>query len=248
MDGAAMTVKNYLVKSLYEVRDPNWLVHDRSHEPDLYRRYLDMHRVSVGSFKQHLQGAWELRFFSGQVNSISEAFEHTFWHIHDLWHAEPCNIFYTDPDTVARLSINPWQLSGFRMFNFTDPRSFQNSNVYQLQFPWFFNAGVRYFSHDMQPSVWQKGVELARRWDHTTYDTEQIILNAMLWSQGLRLDQTLMPRLAYQAMSLDRAPVWQHDIWNGCSMTQAAVIHVHGSRNAQDRLGLMQQLAGGSQT
>jgi len=239
-----MKVKNYLVKSLYRVRDPNWMVHDRSHETDLYDRYLDMHRISVGSFTRHLKGEWEMKFFSGTVNSISEAFEQTFWNIHKLWHSEPCNILYTDPDTVARADLDIWALGQFRMFNFTDPRSFRKPNPYQQEFDWFFNAGVRYFPQAMDPQVWKVGTDLAAQWDHSTYDTEQIILNAMLWSQGLRLDQALMPRVAYQAMNLDRAPVWWHDVWNGCSMSQAAIVHVHGSRNAQQRLRFMQQLAG----
>jgi hypothetical protein len=237
-----MKIKNYLVKSLYRVRDPNWLVHDRGHETDLYERYLDMHRVSVASFKKHLLGDWELKFFTGEVDSINQAFEQTFWRIHELWHNEPCNILYADPDTVARNGLDPWNLDGFRMFNFTDPRSFEKENPYGAKFKWFFNAGVRYFSHTMDEKVWQVGTDIARNWDHTTYDTEQIILNSMLWSQKVRLDQVLMPRVAYQAMSLDQRPVWWHDVWNGCSLNQAAVIHVHGSRNAQSRLELMKQL------
>lgn len=242
MDGTTVKIKNYLVKSLYRVRDPNWLVHDRSHETDLYDRYLDMHRISVESFKRHLQGDWELKFFTGTVDSINQAFEQTFWRIHELWHSEPCNILYTDPDTVARTGLDIWNLDGFRMFNFTDPRSLDRENVYGSRFPWFFNAGVRYFSHAMSEDVWTLGADMASRWDHTTYDTEQIILNQMLWSQGLRLDQALMPRVAYQAMSLDTKPVWWHDAWNGCAITQAAIVHVHGSRNAESRQHIMKQL------
>jgi hypothetical protein len=238
-----MKTKNYLVKSLYRVRDPNWMVHDRSHETDLYENYLEMHRISVGSFTRHLKGDWELKFFTGQVNNISEAFEKTFWNIHTLWHQEPCNILYTDPDTVARLDLDIWSLNQFRMFNFTDPRSLDRDNCYNARFDWFFNAGVRYFPHAMNPDVWKLGADMARSWDHSTYDTEQIILNAMLWSQGLRLDQALMPKVAYQAMNLDRAPVWWHDVWNGCSMSQAAIIHVHGSRDSQSRVDIMKKLA-----
>lgn len=243
MDGTTVKIKNYLVKSLYRVRDPNWLVHDRSHETDLYDRYLDMHRISVESFKRHLQGDWELKFFTGTVDSINQAFEQTFWRIHELWHSEPCNILYTDPDTVARRNFDPWGFGEFRMFNFTDPRGYDRPNRYNQKFDNFFNAGVRYFPQAMQEAVWEKGCAMAQDWDHSTYDTEQIILNAMLWSQGLRLDQALQPVWAYQAMNLDTHPVWWHDVWNGMSMAQAAVVHVHGSRNAESRQQIMKKLA-----
>jgi hypothetical protein len=241
MDDPAM--KNYLVKTLFEVRNPNWEVVDRSHEPDLYNNYLDMHRISVGSFKHHLQGNWELKFLGGQVDTIHEAFEKTFWFIHDLWHTEPCNILYTDPDTVAIKNINPWgRISGFHMFNFTDPKTYAGTNRYQKSFPWFFNAGVRYFANDMTKEIWQRGADMARDWDHSTYDTEQIILNTMLWEQGLRLDQCLRPDLAYQAHQLPNVPVWTQDLWNGTSLERAVIVHVHGSRNSRSKLNLMENL------
>lgn len=236
-------MKNYLVKTLFEVRSTDWEVVDRSHETGLYENYLAMHQLSVGSFKQHLKGDWELKFQGGRVDTIHEAFERTFWFIHDLWHQEPCNILYTDPDTVAIKDLNVWgHISGFRMFNFTDPRSYAGENSYQRTFPWFFNAGVRYFSHDMSREIWKQGADMARNWDHSTYDTEQIILNSMLWDQGLRLDQCLRPDIAYQAQWLPDRPVWAQDLWNGSNLERAAIIHVHGSRNSGSKLHLMQNL------
>jgi hypothetical protein len=241
MDDTKM--RNYLVKTLFEVKDPNWTVMDRSREVDLFENYKNMHRLSVASFKKHLKGEWEMQFIGGRVDNIHQAFEKTFWFIHDLWHQQPCNILYTDPDTVAIKDINPWgNISGFRMFNFTDPRLFKTENRYNKKFPWFFNAGVRYFASDMSKEIWDKGTDMARNWDHSSYDTEQIILNTMLWDQGLRLDQCLRPEVAYQAHLLPRFPLWLQDIWNGISMNRAAIVHVHGSRNSSVKLKLMQDL------
>jgi hypothetical protein len=237
-------MKNYLVKSLYQVTDPNWLVHDRGHEENLYEQYLEMHRTSVASYTKHLRGDYELKFFTGRVENISQAFEKTFWNIHQLWHSEPCNIFYTDPDTVARHEINPWSFTEFRMFNFTDPKSFNKPNKYNKQFPYFFNAGVRYFPHSMNPMTWKVGEEIASDWDHNTYDTEQIALNAMLWSQGIELDQMLKPQWAYQACWYPEKSIVLHDVWNGISIDSAAIVHVHSSRNASTRLQALKQFAG----
>lgn len=243
MDGTQM--KNYLVKTLFEVKDPNWEVVDRSHETNLFENYREMHRISVGSFTKHLKGEWELKFLGGQVDNINQAFEKTFWFIHDLWHSEKCNILYTDPDTVAVKGIDPWpNMNGFLMFNFTDPKEFKKPNPYNKSFPRFFNAGVRYFSHDMHPLVWKTGVDMARNWDHSTYDTEQIILNEMLWMQGWRLDQVLRPEIAYQAQWLPQNPLWMQDLWNGISINESAIVHVHGSRDSAVKLDFMKRLAG----
>lgn len=242
MDDAQM--KNYLVKTLFEVQDSNWEVMDRTHETNLYQNYLEMHQISIGSFKKHLLGDWELRFLGGRVENIHQAFEKTFWFIHDIWHEGPCNILYTDPDTVAIKNINPWNhISGFRMFNFTDPKSYTGNNRYGRKFSCFFNAGVRYFAHDMSQSIWDLGKDMARDWDHSTYDTEQIILNSMLWDQGLRLDQCLRPEIAYQAQWLPQVPVWAQDTWNGISLDRAAIVHVHGSRDSAIKLHLMKDLS-----
>jgi hypothetical protein len=139
-------MKNYLVKSLYQVTDPDWKILDRSHEGNLFEKYITMHQMSVGSYTKFLQGDWELKFFTGKVHNINQAFEKTFWAIHNLWHSEPCNILYTDPDTLAIAPVNPWnQYQNFMMFNYTDPKKLSNKNVYNKSFDNFFNAGVRYF-------------------------------------------------------------------------------------------------------
>lgn len=233
-------MKNYLVKSLFQVKDPDWRVHDRSHETDLYSKYQQMHKLSVDSYKKFLGGSWELRFFEGEVDHINQAFEQTFWAIHDLWHSEPCNILYTDPDTMAINRINPWgQYRHFTMFNYTDPRSFDRPNQYNKKFDHFFNAGVRYFPSTMSENIWQTGKDMAKTWNSDTYDTEQIILNTMLWDQPVELIDVLNPYMAYQAFHPDLALC---DQWNRLSIQEAGILHFHSSRNAQVRLDIMQSI------
>jgi hypothetical protein len=237
-------MKNYLVKTLFEVESPDWQVLDRSREKDLYQKYQAMHDISLESYEKNLGGQWELKFLGGKVSSIHHGLEKTFWYIYDLWHSEPCNILYTDPDTMVLRHLDPWaDITGFRMFNFTDPRQYQDSNRYQKKFPWFFNAGVRYFSHDMDDDTWNLGASMARDWDYTDYDTEQIILNSMLWSQGLTLHQCLQPELAYQAQWLPGRPLWTQNLWNGLDINKAAILHFHSSRNAAQKLQLMLALS-----
>lgn len=235
-------MKNYLVKSLFQVKDADWKVLDRSHESNLFDSYMTMHEVSAASHRHFLQGQWELKFITGEVDQITQAFEKTFWAIHDLWHNEPCNILYTDPDTIVIRPVEIFdQYHNFLMFNYTDPKQFNNPNPYNRSYTNFFNAGVRYFPSTMNETIWQLGTGMAQNWDYSTYDTEQIILNAMLWEQGLTLNDALDPTVAWQLFhpNLDFGQQW-----NGCAITDAKILHLHSSRGADNRLEFMKHTAG----
>jgi hypothetical protein len=131
----------------------------------------------------------------------------------------------------------------FMMFNFTDPKTFNSPNRYNRQFDYFFNAGVRLFPAGMQQNIWDTALEMAKDWDSDTYDTEQIILNSMLWDQGVSLDQVLRPEWSYQAQWLpDQVPVWQQNLWNGININDANIIHTHSSRDIDKKLQLMKNL------
>lgn len=234
-------MKNYLVKSLFQVQDADWKVLNRSHEPNLFDSYVSMHEISTATYKHFLQGEWELKFITGEVDQINQAFEQTFWAIHDLWHSEPCNILYTDPDTIAVKPIEFWdRYQHFLMFNYTDPRQFNKPNPYNRSYEHFFNAGVRYFPSTMSESIWQLGADMARTWDYSTYDTEQIILNAMLWDQGIGLERALDPTTAWQLFHPD---LYFGQTWNGCPISDARILHLHSSRGADGRLAFMKSTA-----
>lgn len=233
-------MKNYLVKSLYKVADTDWKVHNRSHEKNLYESYVELHQISLASYKAMLGGEWEFKFFTGNVEQINHAFEKTFWNIHDLWHKEPCNILYTDPDTLAIKPFDPWnQHKHFSMFNYTDPRSFDRPNQWNQSFQHFFNAGVRYFPASMSPDIWKLGATMAQQWDYKTYDTEQIILNTMLWNQPVTVDNMLNPHMAYQAFWPNAELCNQ---WNGIDIQDSTVVHFHSSRDVASRVQIMQSL------
>jgi len=239
-------VKNYLVKSLFKIGNANWHFQDRSDEKDLYEKYVEMHRISVGSYSRRLQGDWQLKFIGGSVATVNQAFRRTFYAVYDLWSQGNVNILYTDPDTVAIKDFDPWNIGDqFMMFNFTDPQSFHSPNRYNRQFENFFNAGVRYFPAGMSQSIWDTGLGMAQDWDDSTYDTEQIILNSMLWDQGVALEDVLKPELAYQAHWLpNQAPLERQNAWNGINIQDATIIHTHSSRNIDIKLQLMKNLLG----
>lgn len=236
-------MKNYLVKSFYNLRSTFWHFDDRQREFDLKDNYQKMHDISLNSFRKNLVGDWEYKFYGGDLNRINQAFEQTFWEIYELWHREPCNILYTDIDTVAINPVDPWDIKYCQLFNYTNTRgSFNEPNKHNLKFDNFFNAGVRYFPSTMSEETWAVGAELAKNWDHAQYNSEQIVLNQMMWSQGVTVNQVLRSDLAYQAHLLPEKTVSEQDQWNGCRLQDAKIVHIHSSRNSSVGLKLMQQL------
>lgn len=234
-------MKNYLVKSLYKVRDTHWGIRDRADEPNLFEKYQELHDISTASYHKFLKGDWEYKFFGGEVDHIQDAFKKNFWTIYDLWHSEPCNIFYTDCDTLAIKDVEPWgQFDDFRMFYYTQPFIFYDPNSYNVSFDHYFNAGVRYYSANMKESVWELGAEMARNWDPDRYDTEQIIYNSMMWSQPIVPAEAVNPYMAYQSLTYS---VEQGDGYNQIPVGQAKIIHFHSSRDSDGRTGVMKELA-----
>ncbi len=221
---------------------------DRSSEGDLYDWYMKMHDISLRSFEKHLQGDWEFIFFNKEVENIQEVFKDHFFEIYDIWKQGDTNILYCGPDNIM---MKPTEFFGkyddFMMFNYTDPKSSVEPNHYNIQHQHFFNADVRYYPSTMSQDIWDMGLEMAENWDFNSWNTEQFILNKMLWDQTDRnLDNTLDPTIAYQGHALfieewEQRKAFSND-WNNCDIKDAQIIHLHGSRNAPRKFALMEQL------
>ena len=221
---------------------------DRSNEGDLYDWYMKMHDISLRSFEKHLQGDWEFIFFNKEVENIQEVFKDHFFEIYDIWKQGDTNILYCGPDNIM---MKPTDFFGkyddFMMFNYTDPKSSIEPNHYNIQHEHFFNADVRYYPSTMSQDIWDMGLEMAENWDFNSWNTEQFILNKMLWDQTNRnLDNTLDPTVAYQGHQLfieewEQRKAYSNE-WNGCDIKDAQIIHLHGSRNAPRKYSLMEQL------
>ena len=221
---------------------------DRSSEGDLYDWYMKMHDISLRSFEKHLQGDWEFIFFNKEVDNIQEVFKDHFFEIYDIWKQGNTNILYCGPDNIM---MKPTDFFGkyndFMMFNYTDPKSSVEPNHYGIQHQHFFNADVRYYPSTMSQDIWDMGLEMAENWDFNSWNTEQFILNKMLWDQTDRnLDNTLDPKIAYQGHQLfiedwEQRKLYSNE-WNGCDIKDAHIIHLHGSRNAPGKYALIKQL------
>ena len=240
-------MKNYLIRSLYKIKSPIWF-DDRSNEGDLYDWYMKMHDISLRSFEKNLQGDWEFVFFNKEVENIQEVFKDHFFEIYDIWKQGDCNILYCGPDNIM---MKPTEFFGqyddFRMFNYTDPKQSTEPNHYNIQHQHFFNADVRYYPSTMSQDIWDMGLEMAENWDFDSWNTEQFILNKMLWDQeGRTIENTLDPTVAYQGHQLfldnwEQRKAYSNE-WNTCDLKQAHIIHLHGSRNAPRKFALMEKL------
>jgi len=240
-------MKNYLIRSLYKIKSPMWF-EDRSAEGDLYDWYMKMHDISLRSFEKHLQGDWEFIFFNKEVDNIQEVFKDHFFEIYDIWKQGDTNILYCGPDNIM---MKPTKFFGeyndFRMFNYTDPKTSIEPNHYDIQHKHFFNADVRYYPSTMSQDIWDMGLEMANNWDFNSWNTEQFILNKMLWDQeGRTIKNTLQPTVAYQGHQLfledwEQRKLYSNE-WNNCELKDAQIIHLHGSRNAPRKFALMEKL------
>jgi len=230
--------KNILMRSLYKINSTQWF-RDRADEGDLFDLYMQMHEISLRSFEKHLQGDWEFRFYTKEVDNIQQVFQDHFFETYELWR-QGHNILYCGPDNMMMKPTQFFdQYDDFRMFNYTDPK-----HAFGMH---FLNADVRYYPADMPENTWSEALVQAENWDFDEWNTEQIILNKMLWRQeGRTLENTVDPKMAYQGHML-YLNNWEQTMahsnaWNNCDINDAHIIHLHGSRNAPAKLALMKEL------
>ena len=238
-------MKNILVLKNYTLTDQVGWYNDRSHESDLSKNYKSMEEIAVATAQKHIQQLDEVKVFRGNADNIRDVFKLNFYEIYELW-KEGNNILYCDLDVVFTKPVSFFeeQDSLFRMYNFTDP-THTVDNHYNLEFEHYFNCGIRYYPSNMSQSVWDVGIAMVENWNPDRWDSEQIIYNAMMWSQQKHPDVFYMPHCAYQMLHNPHSIGGNsmNTQFNQIKLEQASVIHVHGSRGSMDRLGLMKVLA-----
>jgi len=229
-------VKNYLVSAVRPIRN-GWMTADST---QLYKDYREMYDLSLASFQRFVKEPFEAVLWEDPVDD-NESYTRANWKsIKDLWHQEPCNIFWAGADTIM---IKPTALFSdcfqeYRLFNHTDPRELNGQPYY--------NNDVQYYPHTMTQDVWQYGEDLWAQCEthpDRNWGFDQLRNNAMFWSQ--KVTDPHHPELAYQAMnmrSLDYNVIAWHDQWNGISFDQAHILHFHASRGSRAVIDLMKKL------
>lgn len=233
-------VKNYLVCAIRPVRD-GWM---GQNSQDLHQAYQKLYQISVASFRRFVYEPFETILWTDPVENNFECNKANWNAIKELWHREPCNIFWAGADTFM---MRPTALFGsafreYRLFNYTDPRSHKD-------FPHYFNDDIQYFPHTMSESVWRLGEDMLAEADahpEKQWGFDQLRHNAMFWSQDIPMTLRTHPTMAYQAQhlrTLDPATIAWHNEWNGVDINNANILHFHASRGTEAVYAIMQDLA-----
>ena len=230
-------MKNYLIKGLHKIGSTKWWPgSDRSWEGDLYPMYEKMNELSEQSFFHFLEGEWELINLVSEATDVNHVFRQQFQAIWEIWKKEPCNIFYCGSDTQMIKPTKVFdQYHNFLLFNYTDPKNFGPCSH-------FLNADIRYYPNTMSLDMWEWALAQTKNLDW--WNSDQLLYNQMVWSQGLGAEKVIDPRMAYQGFMLpgDDNTKLSSDKWNNCKIEDSHIIHWHGSRGAQAKLDLMQSI------
>lgn len=225
MDGTEM--KNYVVWTNCEVTEK---LGDHgippAGAPGVREAYDVMFQASQAAARQNLRGRWEEVVITDTCDTRLAMFKNNWQRIRDLWHSEPCNILFMDSDSIM---VKPVEIFGrfpeFRLFNWTTPPQ-------HPQFENYFNCAVRYYPAHMNPKLWELGDSLAANWDNSIYDYEQLMFNAMFWSQGITWEDAHHPELNWQAENgLNLPELNKHSQFNTFPLGHARIIHYHGTRS-----------------
>lgn len=229
-------VKNYLVCAVRPILN-GW--HFEKNQ-DLYSSYREMYDLSVASFRKFVKEPFESILWEEPVRDSDEYTVANWNAIKELWHQEPCNIFWAGADT---LMTQPTSLFGprfkeYRLFNYTDPRSYK-------EFTHYFNDDVQYYPHSMSKETWDIGEQMwEQREGHPDrlWGFDQIRHNTMFWKQDIPDTDRLHPWMAYQAMELRTMTpeaITAHNTWNGIDLKYARILHFHASRGSRQVIDLM---------
>jgi hypothetical protein len=229
-------VKNYLVCAIRPIKE-GW--HLEKHQ-DLFEKYHEMYVMRLASFQKFVQEPFDAILWTDPVDNNDQYTEANWKAIKELWHSEPCNIFWAGADTLMVRSTNLFsdQFKEYRMFNYTDPRSHR-------EFEHHFNDDIQYYPHTMSEATWELGEKYWEQRDthpdkHWGFD--QLRHNAMFWSQDIPITDRLHPAMAYQAMNLrnfDANAIIAHNNWNQLDINQAQILHFHASRGSMAVINLM---------
>jgi hypothetical protein len=229
-------VKNYLVCAVRPIED-GWHIEKNQ---DLYNQYRQMYDLRLASFRKFVTEPFEDFLWTDPVKNNDEYTIANWNAIKELWHSEPCNIFWAGADTLMTqpTSLFSDRFKEYRLFNYTDPKSYRGYVNY-------FNDDIQYYSHAMKKETWDIGEQLwSAREGHPDqfWGFDQLRHNEMFWSQGIPEDDWFHPELAYQAMrlrELSQEVVNLHNSWNGIDVRNAHILHFHASRGSQQVIDLM---------
>jgi hypothetical protein len=233
-------MKNLLVSKHYKIKDHTKWYGDRTNEDGLEENYDKMMDLMLDSAEANLLCMDDYIVHEGEADNIREVFKIHFYEIYELW-KQGNNILYADSDVLFVKPVDYFTqfVDRFVMFNYTDPPGGTTCDHYGISFEHFYNCGIRYYPHNMDQSVWDRGIEMVENWNPERWNSEQVIYNEMMWMQDFP-GHFFRPELAYQLVDVDTQRSHRN---NRMSLDDAYAVHFHGSRGSGDRLNIMTIIA-----
>ena len=189
-------VKNYLICAVRPIEE-GWHIEKNQ---DLYHAYQRMYDLRSISFRKFVAEPFEEIVLTAPVRNNDEYTMANWRDIHQLWHSEPCNIFWSGADTLMTqpTSLFSDRFREYRLFNYTDPKSYRG-------YKHLFNDDIQYYPHTMTAETWDLGERIwSIREGHPDqfWGFDQLRHNEMFWRQGIPESDWFHPKLAYQAMGI----------------------------------------------
>jgi len=177
-------MKNIFLTACYEV---NQMYGNTS-----YKDYQKLTEICCGSFIKNLKELTGVKVLEGKKDNYHELFKELYWKVKEIYLSnQPCNILFTDSDTVCLNPISIFdEFKQFAMFNTKvgEPFQYSYSNPNCLSLvknltPWMM-ANIRYYPSGLPYSIWDVGDDFAYSWiEEWAYDC--IIYNSMFHSQEI---------------------------------------------------------------
>ena len=246
-------MSNIVTMALCRIKDNQKLEYNQEKGADnTFKLYSSMCEILCESVDTFLEGDWDFEIIENEVDSYQQVFDTNFKEVYEMWDGGKNNVFFLDLDTIMLKPVNIFdQLDHFQMFNYTDPKTLSGQdakNKYGLQHQHYFNAGVRYYPSKMSQDVWDLGWKYADDWDYNIWGTEQIIFNEMMYSENKDVNNWLDPTMNFQMMNAVPQAVYHEqyiaeiEAWNGASIDDAKIMHLHGTRGADKTVMTQWQL------
>src|SRR6056300_73840 len=247
-------MNNVLCLAVSKINDNSKLEYNQNLGAEkTFKIYNAMSEIVIHSAETFIQEDFDIVVFEDEVKNYQEIFHKNFQNVYDVWQEDgPNNILFLDCDTLV---VSPVEVFGkfdrFQLFNYTDPKTLSGddaNNKYNLQHQHYFNAGCRYYPNTMSKDVWDLGWKYANDWDYNIWGTEQIIFNEMMYSQDKNYETWLTPEMNFQAMGISVSNIDDNFVqqqltnWNGIPFNDAKIVHLHGTRGAENTLLLQWEL------
>ena len=246
-------MSNIVTMALCRIKDNQKLEYNQEKGADnTFKLYSSMCDILCESVDTFLEGDWDFEIIENEVENYQQIFDTNFAEVYEMWDGGKNNVFFLDLDTIMLQPVNVFDnLDHFQMFNYTDPKTLGGkdaNNKYGLQHQHYFNAGVRYYPSKMSQDVWDLGWKYASDWDYNIWGTEQIIFNEMMYSENKDVNNWLDPTMNFQMMNAVPQAVYHQqyiaeiEAWNGASIDDAKIMHLHGTRGADKTVMTQWQL------